>query len=46
MDKEKRRRIAAIGIVLEAVAYKKEDVEYPQASEERVEGVEVFKDGL
>jgi hypothetical protein len=46
VDKEKRSRIVATGIALEAVAYKKEDVEYPQASEERVEGLEVFKDGL
>ena len=46
VDKEKRSRIAATGMALEAVAHKKEDVEYPQASEEPVEGLEVFKDGL
>ena len=32
--------------MLEAVAHNEEDVEYPQAGEEPVEGLEVFKDGL
>ena len=46
IDKQNRSRIVERVRTLEAVADNKEDVEYPQADEEPVEGLEVFKDGL
>ena len=46
IDKQNRSRIVERVRTLEAVAHNKEDVEYPQASEEPIEGLEVFKDGL
>lgn len=46
VDKQKRSRIAETGRALEAVAHSKEGVNYPQANEEPVEGLEVFNDGL
>jgi superfamily II DNA helicase RecQ len=46
IDKQKRSGVTETGTALEAVAYSKEDVNYPQANEEPVEGLEVFKDGL
>jgi len=45
IDKQNRSRIVERARTLEAVAHNKEDVEYPQAGEEPVEGLEVFKDG-
>jgi hypothetical protein len=46
IDKQKRSGVIETGTALEAVAYSKEDVNYPQANEEPVKGLEVFKDGL
>lgn len=46
VGKEKRRRIAAIGVALEEVAHSKEEVVYPQANEGPIEGLAVYKDGL
>ena len=46
IDEQNRSRIVQRVRTLEAVAHNKEDVEYPQASEKQVEGLEFFKDGL
>ena len=46
VDKQKRSRIAAAGTVLETVAHNEGDVIYPEASEEPVEGLEVYGDGV
>jgi hypothetical protein len=46
VDKQKRSRIAATGTALETVAHNEGDVIYPEASEEPVEGLEVYGDGV
>ncbi|KAM0714661.1 hypothetical protein Q7P37_009959 [Cladosporium fusiforme] len=46
VGKEKRWRIAAIGVALEEVAHSKEEVIYPQANEGPIGGLAVYKDGL
>ena len=46
VDKQKRSRIAATGTALETVAHNEGDVIYPKASEEPVEGLEVYGDGV
>lgn len=46
VEKGKRNRVAKAGAGLESVAHTKEEVGYPQPTDEPVEGLPVYEDGL